>query len=153
MSRWATPEIHAWVLHAQPCFQALPWTHSMLTTFACCLSDTFHSHTNSHKLQFPLIVRKTLTSAVKETRAESLSTGSSTTTQRWVSLLLIFLNQTETGIFSLRWPIISNFPPDAEMETWFTKTGYLEQISNRIKIPSQDTSLSLLEKHHFLTTY
>lgn len=83
----------------------------------CSQRATYQSHTNSHKLQSSLIVRKTLTSTVKETRAESLSTGSRTTTQRCVSLLLICLNQTETGIFSLRWPITSTFPPNSEMET------------------------------------
>lgn len=80
-------------------------------------SQTPSTHTQIQKVANCLIVRRTLTSTVKETQAESLSTGSSTTTQRWVSLLLICLNQTETGIFSLRGPITSTFPPDPEMET------------------------------------
>lgn len=98
----------------RPCHGHTPC--SQTATRACCLSGTFHSHSNSHKLQSGLIIRKTLTSTVKETQAESLSTGSSTTTQHWLPLLLICFNQTKTGIFSLRWPITSTFPPELEIQ-------------------------------------
>lgn len=77
------------------------------------------SHICTQKLLPHLIIRKTLTSALKETKAESLSTGSSRTTQRWLSLSLIRLSHTETGIFSLRWLITSTFPQDLELQ--FTK--------------------------------